>query len=117
MALQGINLKLRRSTSWDILSVGPPQPLTIGLTDMGFLCIFLRKYNCWARARARVMARVGLGVWPRWLGFTMADPTPLCNGEKAYFTRLWVPLTERSQLSTTARKKLLLCIISTRLTM
>ena len=70
-----------------------------------------------ARARARVMARVGLGVWPRWLGFTMADPTPLCNGEKAYFTRLWVPLTERSQLSTTTRKKLLLCIISTRLTM
>ena len=68
-------------------------------------------------ARARVMARVGLGVWPRWLGFTMADPTPLCNGEKAYFTRLWVPLTERSQLSTTTRKKLLLCIISTRLTM
>ena len=54
---------------------------------------------------ARVMARVGLGVWPRWLGFTMADPTPLCNGEKAYFTRLWVPLTERSQLSTTTRKE------------
>ena len=44
-----------------------------------------------ARARARVMARVGLGVWPRWLGFTIADPTPLCNGEKAYLTRLWVP--------------------------
>ena len=40
---------------------------------------------------ARVMARVGLGVWPRWLGFTVADPTPLCNGEKAYLTRLWVP--------------------------
>ena len=37
------------------------------------------------------MARVGLGVWPRWLGFTIADPTPLCNGEKAYLTRLWVP--------------------------
>ena len=36
---------------------------------------------------------LGLGLWPRWLGFTMADPTPLCNGEKAYFTRLWVPLT------------------------
>ncbi len=26
--------------------MGPPQPLTIGLTAMGFLCIFLRKYNC-----------------------------------------------------------------------
>ena len=29
-----------RSTSF---SVGPPQPLTIGLTDMGSLCIFFRK--------------------------------------------------------------------------
>ena len=35
-----------RSMNWDILSVGPPQPLTIGLTAMGFLCIFLRKYSC-----------------------------------------------------------------------
>ena len=32
--------------NWDILSVGPPQPLTMGLTAMGFLCIFLRKYSC-----------------------------------------------------------------------
>ena len=35
-----------RSTSWEIFSVGPPQPLTMGLTAMGFLCIFLRKYSC-----------------------------------------------------------------------
>ena len=31
----------------EILSVGPPHPLTIRLTAIGFLCIFLRKYNCW----------------------------------------------------------------------
>ena len=24
----------------EIFSVGPPQPLTIGLSDIGFLCIF-----------------------------------------------------------------------------
>ena len=35
------------SISWEIFSVGPPQPLTIGLTAIGFLCIFFRKYNCW----------------------------------------------------------------------
>ncbi len=29
-----------RSTSCEIFSVGPPQQLTIGLTAMGFLCIF-----------------------------------------------------------------------------
>ena len=32
-----------------MFSVGPPQPLTMGLTAMGFLCIFLRKYSCWVR--------------------------------------------------------------------
>ena len=32
-----------RSTSWEMFSVGPPHPLTIGLTAIGFLCIFLRK--------------------------------------------------------------------------
>ena len=31
----------------DIFSVGPPQPLTIGLTAIGFLCIFFWKYSCW----------------------------------------------------------------------
>ena len=31
----------------DIFSVGPPQPHTIDLTAIGFLCIFLRKYSCW----------------------------------------------------------------------
>ena len=35
-----------RSMSWEIFSVGPPHPLTMGLTAMGFLCIFLRKYSC-----------------------------------------------------------------------
>ena len=35
-----------RSTSWEIFSVGPPHPLTMGLTAIGFLCIFLRKCNC-----------------------------------------------------------------------
>lgn len=43
-----------RSISWEIFSVGPSQPLTIGLTAMGFLCIFLRKYSCWVRGGGSV---------------------------------------------------------------
>ena len=35
-----------RSISCDIFSVGPPQPLTIGLTAMEFLWNFFRKYPC-----------------------------------------------------------------------
>ena len=35
-------------------SVGPPQPLTMGLTAMGFLCIFFRKYSCWVRGGGSV---------------------------------------------------------------
>ena len=35
------------SISLEIFSVGPPHPLTMGRTAMGFLCIFLRKYICW----------------------------------------------------------------------
>ncbi len=38
-----------RSTSCEMFSVGPPQPLTIGLTAMGFLCIFFKKYSCCVR--------------------------------------------------------------------
>ena len=33
-----------RSTTLEILSVGPEQPETIGLMPIGVLCIFLRKY-------------------------------------------------------------------------
>ena len=49
-------------------SVGPPHPDTIGLTAMGSLCIFFRKYSCCvlalsfsvnSRARARARARAG----------------------------------------------------------
>ena len=32
-----------RSISWEIFSVGPPQPLTMGLTAMGVLCTVLCK--------------------------------------------------------------------------
>ncbi len=46
------------SMNSEILSVGPPHPLTIGLTAMGVLCIFLRGVR--ARARAR-----GLGARAR----------------------------------------------------
>ncbi len=40
---KGCNCK---SMNWDIFSVGPPHPLTIGLTAIGFLCIFFKKYSC-----------------------------------------------------------------------
>lgn len=33
----------------DIFSVGPPHALEIGLTAVGVLCIFLRKYSCCVR--------------------------------------------------------------------
>ena len=37
------------SMSCEIFSVGPPQPLTIGLTAIGFLWIFKRNYSCCVR--------------------------------------------------------------------
>ena len=44
-----------RSMSWEMFSVGLPHPLTMGLTAMGFLCIFLRKYSCWVRGGGSVL--------------------------------------------------------------
>ena len=59
-----------RSISWEIFSVGPPQPLTIGLTAMGFLCIFLRKYSCWVLGGGSVprirCSLVSVSMIPSW---------------------------------------------------
>lgn len=59
-----------RSTSWEIFSVGPPQPLTMGLTAMGSLCIFLRKYSCCVRGGGSVLrvrcSLVSGSIMPSW---------------------------------------------------
>ena len=53
-----------RSTSCDIFSVGPSQPLTIGLTAIGLLCIFFRKYSCWVLGGGLVSSvRYFLVIW------------------------------------------------------
>ena len=56
--------------SWEILSVGPPHPLTMGLTAIGFLCIFLRKYSCWVLGGGSVCrvrcSLVGGSMIPSW---------------------------------------------------
>ena len=54
---------MKKSMKLESFSVGPEDPLTIGLTACAFLCSFFRKYNCW------VLTLVGSGsvrYWCMW---------------------------------------------------